>query len=646
MAATDELVTILGVELSPGATAALKKFEAGMESVVGKLKRFAVMATAFGVGAGLFIKGAMDEAGALQTLSDKTGLSTDTLQEWSYAAKQAGVDANAVQGDLINLNKTMSSPIPGQFNMGLAMIGVSARKASGELKTSDEVLQDVGDRLAGMSRQRAIQWGSKIGLSDDTVVLLRQGGDALEKVRKEAHDLGAIIPSEAIKRSEEFRVALGKVQATLRSVSTQLAIAMMPALQHVLELFQGWLQRSREWIRLKTESFMLALVSALERFNGALQKLKDKFKPVIDAFDALTEGMDGTEVMIHLLTGGLALLATAFAPVLASMAVVAAKMIALSLIAEDLFAYFSGEEGTATGWFLDAFAEKFPGVIALFHTLKDAAKDLFENTLAKGKALVGPIAEAFTGAWGGIASLIDSVAGRLADFFGTFSERYPAVAKLLEKLAGLITDVLGGAITGVIDNVKSLSGIAEKVFGALMGLLEKTLGFINDILVKFGLVDEKTDDEAKRNRERAQAEREAEEVRKAALERSERTGTSLFDDVRERERNAPRGGARSVPQSAPILPDPLRYGDAPRSGEPGLTTTAALEAIERAGKMSAERTERVPAPRGAMQNVYDNRTTNISMSTSDPRQAAGMVLNAMGQSYETIVPGPYGPAHR
>lgn len=644
MAATDELVAILGVELSPGATAALKKFEAGMESVVGKLKRFADIATAFGVGAGLFIKGAMDEAGALQTLSDKTGLSADTLQEWSYAAKRAGVDANAVRGDLINLNKTMSSPIPGHFNMGLAMIGVSARKASGELKTSDEVLQDVGERLAGMSRQRAIQWGSKIGLSDDTVVLLRQGGDALEKVRKEAHDLGAIIPSEAIKRSEEFRVALGKVQATLRSVSTQLAIAMMPALQHVLELFQGWLQRSREWIRLKTESFMLALVSALERFNGALQKLKDKFKPVIDAFDALTEGMDGTEVMIHLLTGGLALLATAFAPVLASMAVVAAKMIALSLIAEDLFAYFSGEEGTATGWFLDAFAEKFPGVIALFHTLKDAAKDLFENTLAQGKTLIGPIAEAFTGAWGGIASLIDSVAGRLADFFGTFSERYPAVAKLFEKLAGIITDVLGGAITGVIDNVKSLSGIAEKVFGALMGLLEKTLGFINDILVKFGLVDEKTDDEAKRNRERAQ--READEARKAELERSERTGTSLFDDVRERERNAPRGGARSVPQSAPLLPDPLRYGDAPRSGEPGLTTTAALEAIERAGKMSAGRTERVPAPRGAMQNVYDNRTTNVSLSVGDAQQASQFVQNVSGQSYAQIAPGQYAPTHR
>ena len=92
----EELVTLLGVELSPGAKEKLQAFDKGLDAVVSRVKQASVVLTAAAGGMALYFSNAVNGAADLQTLSDTMGVSTTKLQEWAYAANAMGVSASAV----------------------------------------------------------------------------------------------------------------------------------------------------------------------------------------------------------------------------------------------------------------------------------------------------------------------------------------------------------------------------------------------------------------------------------------------------------------------------------------------------------------------------------------------------------------------
>ena len=101
----EELVTRLGVELSPGAKEKLQAFDKGLDAVVSRVKQASVVLTAAAGGMALYFSNAVNGAADLQTLSDTMGVSTTKLQEWAYAANAMGVSASAVQSDLAKMEK-------------------------------------------------------------------------------------------------------------------------------------------------------------------------------------------------------------------------------------------------------------------------------------------------------------------------------------------------------------------------------------------------------------------------------------------------------------------------------------------------------------------------------------------------------------
>lgn len=91
----EELVTLLGVELSPGAKEKLQAFDKGLDAVVSRVKQASVVLTAAAGGMALYFSNAVNGATDLQRLSDTTGVSMTKLQEWAYAANAMGVSASA-----------------------------------------------------------------------------------------------------------------------------------------------------------------------------------------------------------------------------------------------------------------------------------------------------------------------------------------------------------------------------------------------------------------------------------------------------------------------------------------------------------------------------------------------------------------------
>lgn len=459
MPVADELVTILGVEVPKSALAAIQSFKAGLDSAVNAIKPLAFAATGFAAAAGLMVKSTMDEVAALQTLSDKSGVSTTSLQEWAYAAKQVGVSAGAVQGDLAKLQQSM--------------------RLTG--KSGEDRLEQFAARLSGMSEARAMETGKALGLSDDTIILLRQGADGVARLRKEAHDLGAIIPEDAIERSESFRQSVTRMTEAFKGLRTHLAIAMMPALQRVTDLFTEFIVRNRAWMAEKTESFMHALVNAWEKFWSILKKVLDFFKPLVDKFRELTSVMDDEEHMTHVLQGALGALLIIFAPLIAKIAALAAAFYAASLVVEDFMYWLNGDE-SLIGYGLMKFAEKFPGITKLFEKLRDVAKELFNGVIEWAQPIINELTNAWVTAWEAIGKAVDELSGQLADWIDGFTSRYPNVVAGFKAIASFIQDVFIGAIQSAVSVVKALVGWLKELVEMIGGTVGKALDWLNEKL--------------------------------------------------------------------------------------------------------------------------------------------------------------------
>lgn len=456
MPANDELVTILGIQIAKDAMAKIQSFKQGLDSVADKLKSLSLVATGFAAAAGFLVKGVMDDVAALQTLSDKSGVSTKALQEWKYAAEQAGVSANAVQGDLAKFQKQM------------AWTG----------RDGEQQLERYADKLAGMSEQKAMAYGKAFGLSDDTIVLLRQGSQGLAQLKQEANDLGAVIPEDMIKRSEQFRMSVGKLTAAFNAMRTHLAIAMMPALQSVTDTFTKFLVQNREWLSSKTQAFMQALVNAWAKLWEILKKVYDFFKPLVDKFKELTGGMEDVELMTHILQGAFAALLVIFAPIIAKLALLGAAFAAASLLVEDFMYWLNGDE-SLIGYGLLKFAEKFPTLAKLFENLKNSAKELFQ---AITEWAFDPATwESFGNTIADIGNAIAKLATTFIEWVQKFESRYPAITEGLGKIASFVKDVVVGAFELLWQVLGKVGGLLDTIGGAIGGALDWANGALSSI---------------------------------------------------------------------------------------------------------------------------------------------------------------------
>lgn len=421
----DELVTVLGLELAPGALAKLKAFGQGVATLESKLKTASVVVTGFATAAGFWLTSVQEETNQLQKLSDRTGISTDALQEWAYAARKAGVDAKTVEGDITRLQKSMQSPIPGQYNVNLAMFGVSLRKANGELKTSTELLEDFAAKFSQMSPQRASQWAGKLGISDETVTLLRKGKEGIAQLRKEAHALGAIIPSDAIKRAVIFREHVVALRTAWHTLTTQLAIAATPALEKIVDLITKWITASREWLALHFEGAAEGFSSALDEMGKFFGKVGDRLKPVIDFIKQFIPDMERAEAYTHLFIGALGVLTLIFAPLLAKFALVTGALALVGYAIEDVIGYFNGLD-SVTGRVVDFIVGKFAEFNAAFPALTEAISSLYSILSKFLGLLVGDM-------W----NALKNIGGQILSVFGTVFDVLSAVLNTAEDLLSI-----------------------------------------------------------------------------------------------------------------------------------------------------------------------------------------------------------------
>lgn len=438
MAVVDELVTLLSFKTSPGTEKAIKSIKDGISTLKSEVTKWAAAATAAGAATSAFLLSASDKAIELQKLSQSTNLSTDSLQQWQYAAEAVGASSAAVTSDLESLLKTMSSPIPGELNMELMMLGVSVHNASGQLRGADEVLKDVGDKLNKMSSARAVQWAERVGISNDTLMLLKQGRQGLSEIFEEAQLVGAIIPEDAINRGAELSKSIKTLKTVFQALGNSIALSFAPNLKKVVDNFKQFLINNADFVRQGLGITIDGVSRGFGRFWNILVKIKDGFVALLQPMQPFLKNMDAVKVVAGLVTGALAGFLALMAPAIIQFAAVGAAIAGVSLVIEDFITWLQGGE-SVIGDIVNAFSnwmDKFP-------ELKEDLKS---------------VGQVFADVFNAIPGLIDKCIDKIEDMF-------PVINKILSSLGKVIDFVYEGAKTAG----ETLTEGALKVFGGYEG---------------------------------------------------------------------------------------------------------------------------------------------------------------------------------
>lgn len=391
MAVVDELVTVLSTVLGDGSEKAVDTYKKGLDGVVATVKeatkRFAMAAT----GLTAFVAGAVNSAASIQKVSETTGVSTDALQEWAYAAKSVGVSASAVESDLAKMQK--------------------------QAMWTGRSLESWADTFKGMSVPQANMWGEAIGISPDTVRLLREGREGIAALRKEAHSVGAVISPEDLKRAAQLKTSVMSLTTQLRAFGTTIAIGTLPMIDKLVTSFKEWLNVNKEWVASNITKFLENLGRVFSELWEDGKKLVDWFKetlgPIGDFGKKLWEATDWAK----LLKGALVLLVAYFAPAIAAFGLAVGAVIALSAAFEDFIAFLEGKD-SIIGRLVDSFQEKFPNLANLLKNVVVVAFELVTKTAGIMWELLQNIAKGIGGVVETIISGVDKAIGAARQLFG------------------------------------------------------------------------------------------------------------------------------------------------------------------------------------------------------------------------------------
>lgn len=247
------------------------------------------------------------------TESAITGVPTEMLQAWDYAAPLIDTDAETIKDAMTKLTTAMGSAKDGseEAQAQFAALGVSIQnEADGSLRSAEDVFYDVIDALGSMeqgtSRDAAAM--QLMGRNAQELnPLINAGSKALQEYSKEAQQAGYVLDEHQIQKLAAVDDAYQKLQLTIEGNKKQLAADFAPAAQKAMELFTKVVQKAGEMLERSGLITNLAIIieslldvidtigtmiTGIPAFNTALDTVRAALGGVAQMAAAVSDAMD------------------------------------------------------------------------------------------------------------------------------------------------------------------------------------------------------------------------------------------------------------------------------------------------------------------------------------------------------------------
>lgn len=245
------------------------------------------------------VKPALDMADALQKQADVAGVSTKTLQEYSFAAKQSGSSSESLTSGLAKLTENAYNAYNGNKTLaaGFKSLGVDLRDAKGGFRDTNDIVNETIKKLADLPNPAqqsalAVQLLGKGGR--DLVPMLRGGSAEIDRMRGSAEDLGQVLSEKAVKNLDAMGDNVDMLGNKLKVQLAESVNLAMPSLELFAEGLSKIISKAGEvavgvgWMLGGEKKFNeeLAAQNAITRELQDMIKLKEEYKSIIGAQEA------------------------------------------------------------------------------------------------------------------------------------------------------------------------------------------------------------------------------------------------------------------------------------------------------------------------------------------------------------------------
>jgi hypothetical protein len=393
----------------------------------------ALVPLATGAGLATMAKGAIDAADNMNDLSQKTGVSVESLSKFQQAANASGTSIEGVGGAMIKLNKGLAAGT-GPAADALKALGLSATDASGKLKTTDAVMLEVADKFKAMpdgagKTALALQLFGKAGA--DMIPLLNGGSKAIT-------DLTATMTGDFAKSADSLNDKLAALQGKLLALGVNIGTALMPALNVIADL-------------------VMNLANAFAAMPGPLQAIVGGVVALIAAFVVLAPAISAVISIAGVLAGlkigaTIAGWAAVAGPAITAISAAFTGLLTFltGTLLPGLLAFFSGP----VGWTVLAVV----AVVAMAILFRKPLQDFAGWLVSWGK----PVGQFFKGLWDGMVETAKTAAAAARSVFVGMAAAIKGV------MNGVLRSVFG-SVNGAINNINSLINRANSLSAKIKG---------------------------------------------------------------------------------------------------------------------------------------------------------------------------------
>ena len=475
---------------------AVDKTRQAFASVRGGLSRIGrsvanVKTALIGLGATVALKQFATQIDNLAKASSRLGLTVNQIQTLQFAASQTGASSEELEKGLTRFSRSISEASTG-LGVGVKAfeaLGISVTNTDGALKPTNELLNEVSDRLSGIKDP-----ADKVRIAFDLfgrsgvnlVNTLQAGSSELKKLRDEFNSVTFQLTQEDAKAVEQANDLFDKLGRTFSSIGQSITSFVLPPLSRlarflttsILTGFAVAIDGARDFVNFFIDSFnkIGEVIKVFPKIDEVTfgKDITRRLREIVSSYDNVGESIKKVNEPLRINVQGFARVKEELKP--------------LKTVLNDTEKAFIGVAKSATDRMTDSLMGLIQGTVKAKDAFRDMANSIISDLIRMAirkyitDQLFGIATKAISGAFGApvVGSGVEggSVVGARA-IGGSVQRGRPYMVG--ERGAELFVPNRNGAIVpndamgsgGVVVNqtINLSTGVAQTVRTEVLGML-------------------------------------------------------------------------------------------------------------------------------------------------------------------------------